>query len=125
MCTVGAETYSIWEMLSAPPEPMPKDADGNIDHAAHRKAAAVKQADLDRRSLVLIHAITQGLLALGLLEKLPIKPRTVGLFGVVASALNCYMLYPAYPVVAAPVDGHKGLPLPSLGDVKAAVGKTA
>lgn len=47
----------------------------------------------------------QGLLALGLLEKLPVKPRTVGVLGVIASALNCYMmagpLYPASPDAAA------------------------
>ena len=38
-----------------------------------------------------------ALLAMGLLQKLPFKPRTVGLLGVVASAMNCYMLLPAYP----------------------------
>jgi hypothetical protein len=45
----------------------------------------------------------QALLAAGLLQLLPFKPRTTGLLGTVASAMNCYMLLPAYPKVAAPV----------------------
>lgn len=120
LCTVGAEVYSIWELLGSPLEPIPKTADGSVDHEAQCRVAMAKQAELDRRSLVLIHAITQALLALGLLEKLPVKPRTVGLFGVVASALNCYMLYPAYP--ALPAVGDKGsVPLPSPGAVSSKV----
>jgi hypothetical protein len=39
----------------------------------------------------------QALLAAGLLQALPFKPRTVGFLGVLASAMNCYMLLPAYP----------------------------
>lgn len=39
----------------------------------------------------------QALLASGLLQVLPFKPRTIGFLGVVASAMNCYMLLPAYP----------------------------
>lgn len=30
----------------------------------------------------------------------PMKPRTVGLIGVIASVMNCYMLYPKLPVAA-------------------------
>ena len=32
---------------------------------------------------------------MGLLQLRPWTPRTVGLLGVVASAMNCYMLFPA------------------------------
>jgi hypothetical protein len=39
----------------------------------------------------------QAALAAGLLQLLPLKPRTIGLIGTMASALNCYMLYPALP----------------------------
>lgn len=39
----------------------------------------------------------QALLAVGLLELRPWKPRTVGLLGIIASAINCYMLTPARP----------------------------
>jgi hypothetical protein len=39
----------------------------------------------------------QALLAGGLLQLLPWKPRTVGALGVVASAMNCYLLLPAMP----------------------------
>ena len=30
------------------------------------------------------------------------KPRTVGLIGVIASLMNCYMLYPKLPEVLTP-----------------------
>lgn len=43
---------------------------------------------------------SQALLAVGLLELRPWKPRTVGILGIVASALNCYMLFPALPTPA-------------------------
>ena len=38
----------------------------------------------------------QALLAMGLLELRPWKPRTVGALGIAASLLNCWMLYPGY-----------------------------
>jgi hypothetical protein len=50
-------------------------------------------------SVVLAHV--QALLAAGLLQTLPLKPRTTGLLGVIASAMNCYMLLPAYPKPAS------------------------
>lgn len=34
---------------------------------------------------------------MGLLELRPWKPRTVGALGVIASIMNCYMLYPSLP----------------------------
>lgn len=39
----------------------------------------------------------QAALACGLLGLTNWKPRFVGFLGVVASALNCYMLFPALP----------------------------
>ena len=30
----------------------------------------------------------------------PMKPRTVGLIGVIAAVMNCYMLYPKLPAPA-------------------------
>ena len=52
---------------------------------------------------------------MGLLQLRPWKPRTVGLIGVVASAINCYMLLPALPAKApakgkAPAGAAAGLP---------------
>ena len=40
------------------------------------------------------------MLAVGLLQLRPMKPRTVGLIGVIASLMNCYMLYPKLPAPA-------------------------
>ena len=36
----------------------------------------------------------QTLLAMGLLQLRPWTPRTVGLLGLLASSMNCYMLFP-------------------------------
>ena len=41
--------------------------------------------------------VLQTVLAAGLLQLRPMKPRTVGLIGVIASVMNCYMLYPKLP----------------------------
>jgi len=40
------------------------------------------------------------MLAVGLLQLRPWKPRFVGFLGTVASLLNCYMLFPALPAPA-------------------------
>ncbi len=42
----------------------------------------------------------QAMLAVGLLQLRPWKPRFVGFLGTVASAINCYMLFPALPAPA-------------------------
>ena len=65
-----------------------------------RRRQAAAAAEIDRRLLTLVHAVTQALLAVGLLQLRPWKPRTVGVIGVVASAINCYMLLPALPAKA-------------------------
>ena len=43
----------------------------------------------------------QAMLAVGLLQLRPWKPRFVGFLGTLASAINCYMLFPALPAPAA------------------------
>ena len=40
---------------------------------------------------------------MGLLGLRPWKPRTVGFLGIVASAMNCYMLFPAISYPAKPI----------------------
>jgi hypothetical protein len=52
------------------------------------------KSDLERKLIVLVHSVFQALLAVGLLELRPWKPRTVGALGVIASVLNCYMVSP-------------------------------
>ena len=55
----------------------------------------------------------QAALAAGLLNLFNWKPRTIGFLGVVASAINCYMLFPPVPVIAkvpaksVPGNSHK------------------
>jgi hypothetical protein len=52
---------------------------------------------VNQHLLVFIHGALQALTAIGLLQLYPLRPRTVGLFGTLASALNCYFLLPAFP----------------------------
>lgn len=87
-CTIINELYE----LNAMTERRAGESDDQ-----YRERMAKTQAELNRHLLVFIHAVTQALLAMGLLELRPWKPRTVGLFGIVASVLNCYMLFPALP----------------------------
>lgn len=47
-----------------------------------------------------VSLLLQAALAAGLLQVLPFQPRTVGMLGVAASMINCYMLMPSYPVAA-------------------------
>lgn len=53
-------------------------------------------ASTHKKMLVLIHAIVQALLAVGLLQLRPFKPRLTATFGIMASVLNCYMLAPPW-----------------------------
>ena len=51
-------------------------------------------------SLIMVPACVQAMLAVGLLQLRPWKPRFVGFLGTMASAINCYMLFPALPAPA-------------------------
>ncbi len=78
-----------------------------------RQAAARKE--VNQQLLTLVHSLVQCGTAVGLLQLLPLKPRTVGALGTLASAINCYTLLPAYPkraATAAPA-GKAAAPLPS------------
>ncbi|KAG2500202.1 hypothetical protein HYH03_001782 [Edaphochlamys debaryana] len=95
LCTVATESYGI-----ASTSVVRKEGESEEDYA--KRVNEVKAA-INQKVFVLVHALVQAALASGLLQLLPLKPRTVGLLGVVASAMNCYLLLPAYPKpVAAP-----------------------
>lgn len=87
VCTILTETYAL-ALNAAQSQKLGPDDDDKRKELA--KTAHQKQ-------LVLAHGLVQALLAVGLLQVLPFKPRTVGLLGVIASAMNCYFLLPAYP----------------------------
>lgn len=90
MCSIVTELYDIHELTARKEGESPED---------YVKRQNELNEELNRRTVVLVHAIFQALLAVGLLGLRPWKPRTVGFFGIVASAMNCYMLYPAVPRV--------------------------
>lgn len=74
-------------------------AESDAEWAARQEAA---RREVNGRLLVFLHGFVQALTAAGLLQLLPFKPRTVGFFGTLASAINCYFLLPAFPKRAAP-----------------------
>ncbi|KAI8113706.1 hypothetical protein M9435_003700 [Picochlorum sp. BPE23] len=86
LCGILTEIYDIQNLLSK--------KYGETDEAYVKRQKEL-EPELRRRAIVLVHGVFQALLAVGLLGLRPWKPRTVGLFGVAASAINCYMLYPA------------------------------
>lgn len=84
---------------------------GESDADWTRRQESARQ-EINQRLLVFIHGGLQALTAMGLLQLYPFKPRTVGLLGSLASALNCYFLLPAFPkrvkaVEAATTDSGK------------------
>ncbi|KAG2435495.1 hypothetical protein HYH02_011790 [Chlamydomonas schloesseri] len=89
VCTVATESYQI-----AAKSVVRKEGESEEDYA--KRVEEVKK-QINQHLFVLIHGLFQAALAAGLLQLLPLKPRTVGFLGVVASAMNCYMLLPAYP----------------------------
>eukprot|EP00803_Ostreobium_quekettii_P009693 evm.model.scf_1727.6 EVM.evm.TU.scf_1727.6 scf_1727:30146-33515(+) len=99
LCSIANEVYELSQLCLAQQE-------CESEEEWQRKQADVNDA-IHRRSLVLIHACFQAALAVGLLQLAPIKTRTVGLIGVITSALNCYMMFPALPkpvTAARPLD---------------------
>lgn len=75
--------------------------ESDADWAKRQEAA---RQEINQRMLVFIHGALQALTAVGLLQLYPFKPRTVGLLGSLASALNCYFLLPAFPKRAKAVE---------------------
>eukprot|EP00892_Ulva_mutabilis_P006652 jgi/Ulvmu1/4359/UM002_0084.1 len=74
------------------------------DEQSWQQRRAELSAATHKRALTLVHAIIQALLATGLLQLRPFKPRLTASFGVAASVLNCYMLSPPWPVAIHKVD---------------------
>lgn len=93
-CTIVGEGWQI-SSLSV------KRREGEGDEEYGRRVEEVKR-QVNQRLFVLVHALVQAFLAMGLLNTIKLQPRTVGLLGVVASAMNCYLLLPAYPAAAKP-----------------------
>lgn len=91
LCTIVTEIYELQAMV--------KRKYGETDVEYEKRQEKV-QKELKEKSIVVIHAVFQALLALGLLGLLAPegkrrwRPRTVGLFGIASSAINCYMMYP-------------------------------
>uniref|UniRef100_A0A7R9VW38 Peroxisomal membrane protein 11C n=1 Tax=Chlamydomonas euryale TaxID=1486919 RepID=A0A7R9VW38_9CHLO len=92
VATIGVEAYNI----AATQVVQGKD---ESDESYNMRVDEARKA-INQKMLVLVHACFQAALAGGLLQVVPFKPRTVGLIGCIASAMNCYFLLPAYPAQA-------------------------
>lgn len=92
LCTIATESWGVAKLGI--------QANNCGQEESQKRDELVKS--MNQKAFVLAHGVCQAFLAVGLLQVLPFKPRTVGLLGVVASAMNCYMLLPPYPVPAKP-----------------------
>ncbi|KAI3436582.1 hypothetical protein D9Q98_005998 [Chlorella vulgaris] len=88
LCTIILELYELAAQTARQP------GESTEAYAARQDKI---QPEVTKRCLTLIHACFQAALAMGLLELRPWKPRTVGALGIIASLMNCYMLYPQSP----------------------------
>lgn len=77
-----------------------KRKEGESDEEYNKRIEEIKK-QINQRLFVLTHAVIQAVLAMGMLGTIKMKPRTTGLLGVIASVMNCYLLYPAYPKAKA------------------------
>lgn len=105
VCTIVGEAHAIAQLSSKP----------RHDETPEQWSARQQEARtaINQRLLVLVHAVVQAALAAGLLQLLPWKPRTVGFLGVVASAMNCWLLLPSLP--KKPVSQKASSVVPSAG----------
>lgn len=93
VCGILVEVWEIARLTVAR-----RDGESRADF--ERREAEIRR-QLEDHVFLLVHGAIQAVLALGLLQILPFKPRTVGLLGTIASAMNCYLLLPAYAKPAA------------------------
>lgn len=89
VCTVVLEAVAIAE--AAAPR---RDGESDAEWAKRQDAA---KNEINGRLLVLFHGLVQAGTAAGLLQVVAMRPRTIGLLGTVASAINCYFLLPPLP----------------------------
>lgn len=92
-CTIASELSDIMR-AALPAVVVPQDSGVDSKYFARQQAAVDA---INKRGLILVHACVQAFLAIGLLQLRPWKPRMVGALGTIASAINCYMLFPATP----------------------------
>uniref|UniRef100_A0A061RM03 Peroxisomal biogenesis factor 11 n=1 Tax=Tetraselmis sp. GSL018 TaxID=582737 RepID=A0A061RM03_9CHLO len=83
-----SEMYQIANLLTE------KRTEGGDEHSTRSEAI---RREIKSRLFNTAHALSMVVLALGLLQRLPIRARTLGALGVFASAVSCYKLYPALP----------------------------
>lgn len=84
-----ADAWQIVELSNVVTQGSSKEDQEQLLREVNRK--------VNERLMFLSHGLVQAALAAGLLQLLPWKPRTVGLLGVIASAMNCYFLMPSLP----------------------------
>lgn len=94
VCTVVTEAYLISTLVV-------KQKKGESEQEYNKRLDDAR-AQINQKMLTLVHALVQAALACGLLQVAPLNPRTVGFLGVVASAMNCYFLFPSYPKLVEP-----------------------
>ncbi|WZN66504.1 peroxisomal membrane protein 11 [Chloropicon roscoffensis] len=71
-----------------------QDREGEEAEDERKETRAKADAMALKRTFTVCHAFVQATLALGLVDALPLKPRTLGFLGVTASVMNIYLMLP-------------------------------
>lgn len=80
---------------------LPEPAAESPEAAEVAKKKAAAQAAVKARLVAATTVGAQAVVAAGLLNLVPLKPRTIGAFGVLTSVLACYQLLPPMPPAPA------------------------
>jgi len=93
VCKAILEMYSLSKLVSKTNKQL-KELQEEDQEDERRETRAKADAEALKRTFTIAHAGIQATLALGLVEALPLKPRTLGFLGVTASVMNIYLLLP-------------------------------
>jgi len=93
VCKALVEMFELSKLVSKTNQKL-KDLTDEEFEEERREVRAKADAQALKRTFSVCHAAVQATLALGLVEALPLKPRTLGVLGVTSSLMNLYMLLP-------------------------------
>jgi hypothetical protein len=93
VCKALVEMFELSKLVSKTNQELKDLTDETEDERREIRAKADAQAL--KRTFTVCHATVQATLALGLVDALPLKPRTLGFLGVTASVMNLYMMLPS------------------------------
>merc|ERR1712224_839906 len=93
VCKALVEMFELSKLVSKTNQQLKELTEEELEDE-RREIRAKADAQALKRTFTVCHATIQATLALGLVDALPLKPRTLGFLGVTASVMNIYMMLP-------------------------------